>query len=166
MKDYRRSRSHSDRNTLWRGRRPWRWRWPSSHQPRPQDLKASAGKRHQQQQNNPRDSELRCFHAYFNIHHCGSLLYAWKEPATFTHRSHNPVYIARSSFQSEPSHWSTSSTARFISKGDLRPTLDYSNRDQRPPQGVNERGQGPDVIGQLFALVPQGLDFELRGRIG
>jgi hypothetical protein len=29
------------------------------------------------------------------------------------------------------------------------PTLDHPHRDERPPQGVNERGERPDVIGEL-----------------
>ena len=44
--------------------------------------------------------------------------------------------------------------------------LTIAHRDERPPQGVNERRERPHVISQFLTLVAQGLNFGLGGRIG
>ena len=47
----------------------------------------------------------------------------------------------------------------------LRRTLDQARIDECRSQGVDERGECPHVIGQFLALVAEGFEFGLGGRI-
>ena len=40
------------------------------------------------------------------------------------------------------------------------------HRDEPPPQGVHQPRQGPHIIRKFLALVPEGLNLGLCGRIG
>lgn len=48
----------------------------------------------------------------------------------------------------------------------LRAAFDQPSCNQGPPQGVNERRKPREVVGQRFALVAQGLNLSLGGRVG